>query len=91
MKLTTIVYIVDGPMGIKHRFSVVATEGGLEKANNYTKDNKIESITTSEVKTFKEYTGSSQNRFQTCFMDGAKTEEVVKHYSTGSQFAVVYS
>lgn len=91
MKITQIEYIVEGGMGLKHHLKVIATDGGLEKALNYLKGANVISTTEAEVDSLKRYLGSSANRFVTYFMDGAKKEEQVKHYSTGTQYSVVYS
>lgn len=91
MKITKIEYVVNGAMGIKHKFLVIATDGGLEKALKYTKDFNVTSTTEEEVVSVQEYYGSSSNRFKTYFMDGAKAEKVFNHYATGSVFSVIYS
>lgn len=78
-------------MGIKYHFTVIATDGGLERAENELKGRNIISKTEKEVESLIEYQGSAADRFKTYFMNGAKREEKVKHYSTGSIFSVVYS
>lgn len=91
MKITEFKYTTKGPMGIKYHFTVIATDGGLEKAESHLKGRDIIARTEKEVESLIEYQGSAANRFRTYFMDGAKREEKVKHPATGSVFWVVYS
>ena len=91
MKITEFKYTTNGSMGIKYYFTVIATDGGLEKAERYLEGRNITAKTEKEVESLIAYQGSSADRFKTYFMDGAKREEKVKHPATGSVFWVVYS
>lgn len=91
MKITEFKYITKGPMGIKYHFTVIATDGGLERAENELKGRNIISKTEKEVESLIEYQGSAADRFKTYFMDGAKRERKVKHPATGTVYWDVYS
>ena len=43
MKITEIVYIVNGAMGIKHHLKAIATDEGLERALQYIEGNTVKS------------------------------------------------
>lgn len=91
MKITEFKYITKGPMGIKYHFTVIATDGGLERAEIELKGRNIISKTEKEVESLIEYQGSAADRFKTYFMDGAKRERKVKHPATGTVYWDVYS
>lgn len=91
MKITELKYTTKGPMGIKYHFTVIATDGGLERAENHLKGREITARTEKEVESLTEYQGGAADRFKTYFMDGAKREEKIKHPSTGSVSWIVYS
>lgn len=91
MKITEFKYITKGPMGIKYHFTVIATDGGLERAENELKGRDIIARTEKEVESLIEYQGSAADRFKTYFMDGAKRERKVKHPATGTVYWDVYS
>ena len=91
MKITEFKYTTKGPMGIKYHFTVIATDGGLERAENELKGRNIISKTEKEVESLTEYQGSAADRFKTYFMDGAKRERKVKHTATGTGYWDVYS
>lgn len=91
MKITEFKYTTKGPMGIKYHFTVICTEGGLERAENHLKGRDITARTEKEVESLTEYQGSAADRFKTYFMDGAKRERKVKHPATGTVCWDVYS
>ena len=91
MKITEFKYTTNGPMGIKYHFTVIATDGGLEKAESYLEGHNVIAKTEKEVESLIEYQGSSADRFKTYFMDGAEREEKIKHPATGTVSWVVYS
>ena len=91
MKITEIVYIVNGAMGIKHHLKVIATNEGLERALQYIGGNAVKSREEKEVESAKEYLGSSADRFTTYFMDGAKRVDNTVHHSTGTVYSRTYS
>lgn len=78
-------------MGIVHHLTVIATDGGLEKAEAYLEGREITSREEKQVDSLREYMGRGADRFKTYFMDGAKKEERVIHPATGTEVSFIYS
>ena len=71
-------------MEIKYHFTVIATDGGLERAENELKGRNIISKTEKEVASLIEYQGSAADRFKTYFLQ-VKTKKERKKLNITQQ------